>query len=284
MKVLALRRDDECESCGSALPAGTRAYWFTSERVTRCLGCVEHSADPPQPVHDVAGASATAEYQKRSARERQRQEQAVNADAEWRQDVKRRHRFLGPVVTAFTPKPVIAETQATAAWKTGAEGEERVAEVLADVAGIEVLHDRRWPGTRSGNIDHIVVGPSGVFVVDAKKYEGKLELVDRGSLFRPDVRLHVNGRNRTKLIDGLLAQVEAVRATRTELADVPVSGVLCFVGADWGLFGPRKPKFLNGVTIVWPLKLPDIVSAPGPVDVATVAANLRSGLPPARKA
>ena len=37
--------------------------------------------------------------------------------------------------------------------------------------GIEVLDDRRVPGSRT-NIGHIVVGPSGVLVIDAKKYRG----------------------------------------------------------------------------------------------------------------
>jgi hypothetical protein len=35
------------------------------------------------------------------------------------------------------------------------------------------------------------------------------------------------------------------------------------------------------VTIVWPLKLPDLVSMPGAVDVAVVAAHLRAALNPA---
>jgi hypothetical protein len=65
-------------------------------------------------------------------------------------------------------------------------------------------------------------------------------------------------------------------------ADVPVSGVLCFIGADWGLFGPRRVKTLKDVTMLWPLKLPDLVTATGTVDVATTAAHLRSALKPAR--
>lgn len=206
----------------------------------------------------------------------------MSGDAAWREKVKTEHRLVGPVVAAFTPKPVVAETQSTTAWKTGAEGEERVGEVLADVAGIEVLHDRHWPGTRNANLDHIVVGPSGVFVIDAKKYQGKIELVDKGSWLSSDWCLYVNGRNETKRVDSVLAQVDAVRGVLGTFADVPVSGVLCFIGADWGLFGPRKVKSLKDVALLWPLKLPDFVAPAGTVDVATVAAHLRSALKPAR--
>jgi Nuclease-related domain len=293
-KLLELRRDDRCASCGTALPAGTTAYWLKSERVTKCVSCHDAAFDQSQsspggsasdlgsPPPDVAGGSANAEYLKRADRERRRQEQAVAEDAEWREKVKSEQRLLGPVVAAFTPKPVVAETQSTKAWKTGAEGEERVAEVLTDVAGIEVLHDRRWPGTRSSNIDHIVIGPAGVFVIDAKKYQGRIELVDKGSFFKPDWRLYVNGRNETKRVDSMHAQVEAVRGVLSQHTETPVFGVLCFIGADWGLFGPRKLKTLHGVTMLWPLKLPEFVTTDGSVDVAATAAFLRSALKPAR--
>ena len=291
-KLLELKRSDQCATCGAELPVGTTAYWYKSERVTRCVSCHPGEVDQTQataestkptaaPSEDVAGASANAEYRKRAARERRRQEKQVERDAAWRTKVKSEHRLLGPIVTVFTPKPVVTESQATKAWKVGAEGEERVAEVLTGVPGIEVLHDRQWPGTRSANIDHVVVGPSGVFVVDAKKYRGRLEVVDKGTLFRPDWRLRVNGRDQTKLVESMLAQVHAVRGALSELAGtVPVSGVLCFTGAVWELI-PR-PKTVKDVTVLWPLKLPQFVTAPGSVDVAATATHLRSVLAPAR--
>jgi hypothetical protein len=35
-----------------------------------------------------------------------------------------------------------------------------------------LLHDRRIPGTRA-NIDHLAVTPTGVYVIDTKKYQGR---------------------------------------------------------------------------------------------------------------
>ncbi len=45
--------------------------------------------------------------------------------------------------------------------------------------GLGVLHDRRIPGSKA-NIDHIVVGPAGVFAIDTKRYTGKIERRDHG--------------------------------------------------------------------------------------------------------
>lgn len=289
-KLLRLRRDDRCASCGIALPAGSTSYWSPDRRCTECTACRE--SDPideryAQPVPrehhrgDTAGASARAEYEKRAGRERCRQEKAVAEDAAWRANVISRHRLLGPLITALAPKPVIVESASTTAWRIGAEGEERVAAVLSTVTGIEVLHDRKWPGTRRANIDHIVVGASAVFVIDTKNYQGRIQVVDKGSWFRPDWRLYVDGRNQTRRVDSVLDQVDAVSHVLGGDSDVPVRGVLCFVGAEWGLLGRRKSTTLNGVKILSPAKLARLVGRPGSVDVRETAARLRRALRPA---
>lgn len=60
----------------------------------------------------------------------------------------------------------------------GAAGESRVCRVLSSLAlqGYHHLDDRRVLEGRSANIDHVVVGPRGVFVVDAKNWTGPVEV------------------------------------------------------------------------------------------------------------
>jgi nuclease-like protein len=48
----------------------------------------------------------------------------------------------------------------------------------------------------TGAADHLAVGPSGVFVIDAKRYKGKIEV--RNPFFG-DPSLFIAGRNKTKL-------------------------------------------------------------------------------------
>jgi hypothetical protein len=309
-KLMNIRRPDTCANCGVPLAQGAQAFWDASARTVRCVACGlpeaatfrtptdtdEGSTAPPTSVPslpavtksvpvvrrgDVAGGSAQKEYDKRSARERAKNEQRVAEDAEWRQSIKQQRPVLGRIAAAMTPVPQVGpESQSTAAWKIGAEGELRVAEVLAATSGIEVLHDRLVPGSRA-NIDHIVVGPSGVFVIDAKKYKGAIEIRDVGTFFRADERLYVDGRDRSKLVDGVLGQLEVVRrALGAKFADVPIRGVLCFVGCQWG-WRP-KPKHLKGVTALWPIALPDHVSLGGihGPQIAAVAENLRGRLRP----
>ncbi|MEQ1731712.1 MAG: nuclease-related domain-containing protein [Vicinamibacterales bacterium] len=142
-----------------------------------------------------------------------------------------------------------------------------------------LLHDCKVPKTR-GNIDHIAVAASGVWVVDAKTYKGVVERRDKGGWFKTDLRLYVNGRDRTKLVEGLGWQVEAVRQALGG-SDVPVHGALCFIDAEWKLFA--KPFQLQDTWITWGQKLAEMISANGPLnagDVMHVADRLATALPP----
>ena len=143
---------------------------------------------------------------------------------------------------------------------------------------LAVLHDRRIPGTKA-NIDHIVVTAGGVFVVDAKRYVDKRpELRIEGGLLRPRVeKLMVGGRDRTKLVDGVLGQVERVRAVIGD-EDVPLAGVLCFVEADWPLVGAFFST--RGVRVVSPRRLSKILAeSGGAVDVASVRDRITAAFP-----
>ena len=144
-----------------------------------------------------------------------------------------------------------------------------------------VLHDRLVPGSRA-NVDHIAIGPSGVFVIDAKKYTGQVEVRDVGGFFRTDERLYVNNRDRTKLVEGVLRQINVVRtALGEDFSDVEVRGVLCFVGCEWGWI--MRTKRVEGVTALWPTALSDHVSATGPLSdrIPEIAVHLRGRLRPA---
>ncbi|WP_237519489.1 nuclease-related domain-containing protein [Streptomyces sp. HUCO-GS316] len=57
-------------------------------------------------------------------------------------------------------------------WEAASEGERRVAAQLLVLTarGWRLLVDRRWPGTRAANVDMLLVGPGGVFVLDVKNW------------------------------------------------------------------------------------------------------------------
>ena len=168
------------------------------------------------------------------------------------------------------------------AFRRGEQGEVAVAAYLerrTEKAPTIVLHDRRMPRGH-GNIDHLVVAPAGVFVIDAKRYRGKVGAVDRG--FQGE-RLFVNGRDRTKIVNGMDRQVTVVRRVLSELgqAEVPVHGVLCFVQWNLALGGSRT---VRGHLLLRPRPLARRLKATGPLDpdaIQSLARALAAVLPSA---
>lgn len=129
------------------------------------------------------------------------------------------------------------------AWRKGASGERRVGRVLDSLSrkGVVSLHDLSMPGSRA-NIDHVAVGPAGVFVVDAKRYKGKLEVRSRVSA------VWINGRDRSHLLHQVRKQADLVERILAQagLDDVAVQPVLCFVDTEIPLFSPKR---VNGVVL-----------------------------------
>lgn len=121
-----------------------------------------------------------------------------------------------------------------------------------------VLDDRRVPGAKA-TVTHIVVAPSGVWVVEAKDLEGRVERRDVGGWFRVDERLYVAGKDKSHLVDGLDRHVIAIEnlLAQAGLTSVPVHAALCFVNSDWGWFA--KPFSLSGVWVTWPERLTELV-------------------------
>jgi hypothetical protein len=60
-------------------------------------------------------------------------------------------------------------------WRRGAAGERRTARLLERLVrdGYVVFHDLAVPGSPA-NVDHLVIGPSGVFVIDSKQWTGRV--------------------------------------------------------------------------------------------------------------
>lgn len=274
-RQMKLRYPGVCRVCGLELAARQEAAYERASRTVRCVVCptaAEVASQAPLEVEGpetalqvsgAAGASAQREYERRKTK---REEQ-----------IRTRHPKLGGLILALSDDP-----QSTKAWASGAKGEVALGARLdlQTSESLAVLHDRRIPGTKA-NIDHIVVTTGGVFVVDAKRYVDKRpELRVKGGILRPRVeQLMVGGRDRTALVDGVLGQVERVRAVLGD-ATISVSGVLCFIEADWPLIGPFFST--RGVRVVSPRKLSKtLAEASGQMDVKIVRDRVARGFPAA---
>ena len=111
-------------------------------------------------------------------------------------------------------------------WAAGAAGERRTAEALHGVEreGWAVLHDVRLRGRR-WNLDHVLVGPGGVVVVETKQWRTPVRAL----------------RRHPRIVEERVGwQVDALRTATG--GRVAVHGFLCVHGAPvrrWRLTGAR---------------------------------------------
>jgi len=117
-----------------------------------------------------------------------------------------------------------------AVFEDAAMGEASTAQALAALPELDwrVFHDVHWPGRRYANIDHVVVGPGGVFVIDSKAWDGDIEVA-------AGVLRH-NGRRRERHVREASDATEAVADLVPELDPTTVKPVLCF-DRDKPVFG-----------------------------------------------
>jgi len=76
------------------------------------------------------------------------------------------------------------------AWQRGAHGEQQTARLLDRLGrdGYQVLHDLAIPGSPA-NIDHLVIGPSGLVGIGSKQWTGQVHQGSDGLLWHNSYRL-----------------------------------------------------------------------------------------------
>lgn len=133
-----------------------------------------------------------------------------------------------------------------AAWAAGAAGERRVADELAKLLEAwTVFHDRLLsPGLSPVNLDHVVVGPGGAFLIDAKNWSGNIA-VWQGNLFQ-----HLGaGEGRQSLSKHQeVAKVHGMAAYMAAESGMPVAPVICLAGRSESNFG--EPQLIRGVWVI----------------------------------
>lgn len=171
----------------------------------------------------------------------------------------------------------------SAAWAAGAVGEQRVARKLGRIrrSGFVVLHDRLVDPGKAWNIDHLVVGPAGVFFVDAKNWRGRIT-VPNGVLTRTWFAGPAQGTKTEKMV-GEVDKVRSLASYTAARLGCPVTPVLCLCGAQSRHF--EGAVTVRGVVVVSMDRLvPWLESLPPrlrPDEVAVTGQVARTVLPAA---
>jgi hypothetical protein len=143
---------------------------------------------PAEPVAGSPGRSALAAYRRRRAEDLA----AWTRTLAWRAPLVAAAGLAGDVLAAQAGLPhgglvglVVAvlvgwrlrfrPSEQARTWQRGAHGERRTARLLDRFTrdGYVVFHDLAVPGS-DANVDHLVIGPTGLFVIDSKQWTGSI--------------------------------------------------------------------------------------------------------------
>ena len=125
-------------------------------------------------------------------------------------------------------------------FSAAAGSESRLSTTLSvlEGRGYTVLADRRWPKSRRAQVDFIVVGPSGIFIVDAKQWRDVS--IAGGHVFR----------GQEDVTDDFARIADLADSTRTTLAELGLAPGEVHAYAVFTNQRSLKPIDLYGVTLV----------------------------------
>lgn len=138
----------------------------------------------------------------------------------------------GRAARFFGANPLLPEARN---WYAGAVGEKTVADTLEGLgAGWTVLHDVPV-GPRNVDIDHVVIGPAGVFAISARNHPGR-RVAAAGQSFT------VGGIKTDHIRSSLSGARRASKLLALAMADlVPVVPLIVVVGAESVTSGETAP-------------------------------------------
>jgi Nuclease-related domain len=157
------------------------------------------------------------------------------------------------------------------AWRQGARGERHTARRLRGLErrGYVVFHDLAMPGSRA-NIDHLLIGPTGVFVIDSKQYSGRIQQTPDGRVWHNHYPM-----------DEQLATVRAEASSVQAILGAAVIPLLCVHGASvqWGGLHAQGVAIVPAGQLGTALGADAVLSAE---QVAILAGTTQARLHPAR--
>lgn len=170
----------------------------------------------------------------------------------------------GAVARLFGTRPLSAET---VSWFTGAIGEVKVGELLAQLDPAWTVLHAVPTGNAETDIDHVVIGPGGAFSINTKHHPGKRVWVSPKALL-------VSGQKQHHLRN---SRSEAKRAT-TALG-ISVIPIIALVGVEKLTIkeSPGDVEVLRAEALVrWLKKRPEVITSRQVGELVSRASDVRT--------
>ncbi|MCW2898345.1 MAG: hypothetical protein JWO67_610 [Streptosporangiaceae bacterium] len=136
-------------------------------------------------------------------------------------------------------------------WRRGLSGDQRMSRLLRftlERRGYRVLHARAVPG--HGKVDHLVIGPSGVWLIDNQAWHPDTEIEAYGG------KLYIDGKSGRLTTDKLHNQARTVAELLSERLEIDVAATPV-VAVHGGRL--RRRLTANGVSLLRAIQVPGLI-------------------------
>lgn len=256
--------------CGQPIAPGSRPGTGSADAALLCDACLSKPSSDVRPRFRVP--RVTFEAPEATA-------PAVSAEPAVRRRADRGQSGSRPWAGLLHPRGA-----SPAPVRSAADGTNPIQTRLDTTDYVLALHHRAAAGRRAV-IDHIAVGPAGVYVVDSG-FVGAMTVESRRSVDEGEPRedLFVGRQVQSQLLGSVAARVGTVGAVLEDagLEDVPVIPVLCLLQSAPVLL--ERHLTVGGVHVVGPRGLAVLTATPGSFHAeqrSTLHAFLDHALPPA---
>jgi len=140
-------------------------------------------------------------------------------------------------------------------WNKGIKGEYIVAEYLNQLPeDYFVFNDVKFPGSY-GNLDHIVVGPTGIYVIETKNYKGFFLVKGNEFFYKNGSRVKkAKGQPGKQVMANSMSLKKFLEDNGVNMDGVWISSIVTLIDNNFKI--EQKPKYYN---VLFPSTIPQFI-------------------------
>ena len=140
-------------------------------------------------------------------------------------------------------------------WNKGIKGESIVAEYLNQLPkDYFIFNDVKFPGSY-GNLDHVVIGPSGIYVIETKNFKGFFVIRDKEWFYKSGKTIErARSQPGKQVINNAMSLRKFLINKGINMDGVWVSSIVTLLDKNFKI--ERKPKNYN---VLFPSTIPEFI-------------------------
>lgn len=140
-------------------------------------------------------------------------------------------------------------------WNNGIKGEYIVAEYLNQLPeDYFVFNDVKFPGSY-GNLDHVVVGPTGIYVIETKNYKGFFLVKGNEFFYKNGNRVKkAKGQPGKQVMANSMSLKKFLEDNGVDMDGIWISSIVTLIDNNFKI--EQKPKYYN---VLFPSTIPQFI-------------------------